>query len=1097
MPHHIPDELSVADARKEVHEASTPTSPTSPTSQERRGSAFISFFSSFLGPKNPLAHPADPHKQTVWLLDNTAYQPVNDETDENQLCWHAEVVACIFETEGRKDVGNLVAAIADHIGLDGEMGGDDEARRRIAERVQPFLNHVSPARTVTLQVPISRPGQSHGLGPSDRNGLVSQTVDMGEVGMYDGAVVRPRLLDFGDEAVSMSTTFAEPEGWLVVSDIDDTIKHTMTLEPTGIIRTTFADIPEPVAGMPELYRYIHDELFPAWFYLSASPYNLYPFLHDFLDEHYYPGTLVLRDYSWMDITGIIKSFTEDTQEYKVDRMEKIRRWFPRRRVLCIGDSTQKDPEAYAEMYSRYPEWIHAIIIRKVKDVAHMEEKNKPERFEKAFEYVPSHIWTVFDDPGELYDFVDGLDPNDSLQSDIPPTQPIVEHGPPKDTAEHSPGSQKVKRPSEPSKHTSEVTRGTSEAKKPTSHAAQPTSSTLNDSPFTPLSMRALYYTPDRSETDIPDGIPEGETSDVISPDTSTSIVRSKGTNLVFDAGFPTPQPSPGQYLLKIATAAFCHDEIRLAELLNPPITTPQIPLHSLCGTVISTPREDDKREKGPKFKIGDVVFGVMSYKRDGGAADYAVATESELALKPDNITVAGAAALALPALTAWQALFRYAGLDPDVPGGLNEDDDEFGSGGIGVGRWLWQRQRRDTVLGGKDYGYGHRKSTVGGAGSGNGGLLNDTASGGSGTGNGRWVWQWNRGGDSTLNANANGNDADIDRIPPASRAVNPEANPKNVRRDSLISLVSGNPSGKKTIPRAASTVDPNPKGTVRRNSLIGLIKGNTNAPATRAARTVDPATSADANGNTRRGSLVNLVTGNSNSGRRASLLGSIIGITDSNGSGKQKLPNIRVLVTNARDNDIGRIAVQILRADSLFPFPVRPWICVTCTQVEADIIEKDWEVDEIVIIPHLPSADECNIEKVFRARRWQPVDIVLDCAGGEVFRAAHAAGVVKDYGAVLTVVDGQVAQQSPLVPEKDLLGEKKRGIKSRFVPVNPDGPAMERIAELVEESLVCGREVTVVDLAHAADLLAAGAAGTAGSRRGGMVVVRVNSVAPT
>lgn len=404
-----PTDLSVASAIKNIHEAPEGSSPISPTSAtERRGSSFMSFFSSILGSKNPLAQPADPHKNTVWLLDNTAYQPVNDETEEPTTCWHAEVVACIFEKDGRRDVGKLVAAIADHIGLDGELGGDQEARRRIEERVQPFVNQISPSRTVTLQVPVTRPAQLHGLGPSDRHGIVSQTVDLGAVGVYDGAVMRPRLQDFGDEAVAMNTTFAAPEGWLVISDIDDTIKRTLTLEPTGIIRTTFADIPEPIAGMSELYRYVDDELRPAWFYLSASPYNLYPFLHDFLDDHYCPGTLVLREYSWMDVTGLIKSFTEKTQEYKVDRMEKIHRWFPRRRVLCIGDSTQMDPEAYAELYSRYPEWIHAIIIRKVTDVAHMEEKNQPERFEKAFEHVPSHIWTVFEDPKELYGFVDWL-----------------------------------------------------------------------------------------------------------------------------------------------------------------------------------------------------------------------------------------------------------------------------------------------------------------------------------------------------------------------------------------------------------------------------------------------------------------------------------------------------------------------------------------------------------------------------------------------------------------------------------------------------------------------------------------------------------------
>ena len=50
--------------------------------------------------------------------------------------------------------------------------------------------------------------------------------------------------------------------------------------------------------------------------------------------------------------------------------------------------------------------------------------------------------------------------------------------------------------------------------------------------------------------------------------------------------------------------------------------------------------------------------------RDGAAADYVLATEDELALKPQNISAAEAATLPLPALTAWQALFTYSGLIP-------------------------------------------------------------------------------------------------------------------------------------------------------------------------------------------------------------------------------------------------------------------------------------------------------------------------------------------------------------------------------------------------------------------------------------------------
>ena len=30
-------------------------------------------------------------------------------------------------------------------------------------------------------------------------------------------------------------------------------------------------------------------------------------------------------------------------------MKKINSWLPKRKMICIGDSTQSDPEAYGEM----------------------------------------------------------------------------------------------------------------------------------------------------------------------------------------------------------------------------------------------------------------------------------------------------------------------------------------------------------------------------------------------------------------------------------------------------------------------------------------------------------------------------------------------------------------------------------------------------------------------------------------------------------------------------------------------------------------------------------------------------------------------------
>ncbi|CAG8113392.1 unnamed protein product [Penicillium nalgiovense] len=126
-------------------------------------------------------------------------------------------------------------------------------------------------------------------------------------------------------------------------------------------------------------------------------------------------------------------------------------------------------------------------------------------------------------------------------------------------------------------------------------------------------------------------------------------------------------------------------------VVSPKYASTHIPLHSVCGTVISTPTEDHTRPGGPQFKIGDVVLGMLSYTRDGGAADYALATDDEVALKPMNISAAEGASVVTPALVAWQAVFRYCAtgvpatssenpttLEPMRVLGINVDDNIIG-----------------------------------------------------------------------------------------------------------------------------------------------------------------------------------------------------------------------------------------------------------------------------------------------------------------------------------------------------------------------------------------------------------------------------------
>jgi phosphatidate phosphatase APP1 len=350
---------------------------------------------SYLGSRNPLYSFVDPDKDSVWLFDNTASQ--------NMLGrWKTEFVAAYFVKNSGQDLGEVVAWISDKIGL----AKDDRAEETIAKRLEPMLDTILPAHAVMIDLQ----GMEIRLGPSGRDGISSDIISIPGANFKDGQVITSNVTS-KVEATPVNTTFATPKGWAVISDIDDTIKKTLTPDPIGILKTTFAEEPEPIRGMPELYRHIVQKLDnPPFWYLSASPYNLYPFLREFREAYYPAGTMILREASWMNLAGFLANLTQGTQAYKFDRMQKIHESFPKRKFICIGDSTQSDPEAYGDMYRKDKKWIAAIFIRKVTGVSGMDEekKNAPDRFTKAFKDVPKNIWHIFEDPSELYERVDAL-----------------------------------------------------------------------------------------------------------------------------------------------------------------------------------------------------------------------------------------------------------------------------------------------------------------------------------------------------------------------------------------------------------------------------------------------------------------------------------------------------------------------------------------------------------------------------------------------------------------------------------------------------------------------------------------------------------------
>jgi NADPH:quinone reductase-like Zn-dependent oxidoreductase/O-antigen/teichoic acid export membrane protein len=121
---------------------------------------------------------------------------------------------------------------------------------------------------------------------------------------------------------------------------------------------------------------------------------------------------------------------------------------------------------------------------------------------------------------------------------------------------------------------------------------------------------------------------------------------------------PVPRPGPGQVLVQVHAAGVnpVDWKVRQGGLRGTGPDLPQVPGYDVAG-VVATYGEGVER-----LQVGDEVWGYLSLQRGGAYAQYVIAEESELALKPEELSFVEAAAMPLAALTAWQALFDNADL---------------------------------------------------------------------------------------------------------------------------------------------------------------------------------------------------------------------------------------------------------------------------------------------------------------------------------------------------------------------------------------------------------------------------------------------------
>ena len=135
------------------------------------------------------------------------------------------------------------------------------------------------------------------------------------------------------------------------------------------------------------------------------------------------------------------------------------------------------------------------------------------------------------------------------------------------------------------------------------------------------------------------------------------IHEKGGPEVLIYEDAPRPVLIPGDALVRVYASAITKDELTwdpTYQTAKGEPRTPSIPGHEFSGVV------EELALDTKVANVGEEVYGLASFYRDGSAAEFIAIHAEDLAAKPKTLDHVHAAAVPLAALTAWQALFTHA-----------------------------------------------------------------------------------------------------------------------------------------------------------------------------------------------------------------------------------------------------------------------------------------------------------------------------------------------------------------------------------------------------------------------------------------------------
>ncbi|CEP62096.1 phosphatidate phosphatase APP1 LALA0_S04e07690g [Lachancea lanzarotensis] len=242
------------------------------------------------------------------------------------------------------------------------LGLDSSEEDILRSRISGFLQKHIMGVTMTIDI----------LGGSNQHEFTNIATD--NWGNYDIKILtsfKPEKINAKIDVpdgmcVDCPVNIVREYGFALISDVDDTIKHTGV---TGDKRSLFTNVFVhdfnfwAVPGMSLWYNTLKDSENVNFFYVSNSPFQLFPLLDDYISQFFPTGPLFLKRYSG----NLVSSLMSSSAKRKLGSILGILADFPHKRFILVGDSGERDLEAYTEAVKQFPSQIAAIYIRCCKD----------------------------------------------------------------------------------------------------------------------------------------------------------------------------------------------------------------------------------------------------------------------------------------------------------------------------------------------------------------------------------------------------------------------------------------------------------------------------------------------------------------------------------------------------------------------------------------------------------------------------------------------------------------------------------------------------------------------------------------------------------